>query len=63
MISVYDSNDVLLKEYTVKEDFTGYEFELREAVASIKAGLTEPKSMPLSESVKIMEIMDQLRNK
>lgn len=62
-ISVFDDNDVLLKEYGVPSQISGYEYEFAESVKAIEEGRIESYSMPLAESVKIMEIMDAVREK
>ena len=62
-VSVYDAGDKLLAHYDVPEQINGYEYEFSEAVRCIREGKTEPDSMPLAESVKVMEIMDSLRAK
>ena len=60
-ISVYDLGDKLVKRIEVPEQITGYEYQIREAMARIRAGQTEAESMPLDESIAVMERMDRLR--
>ncbi len=60
-ISVFDDEDNLIKKYDVPEQINGYEYELIECMDCVKKGLLEAKSMPLSETVYIMELMDGLR--
>lgn len=60
-ISVFDTADNLLQRVDVPEQITGYEYQIREAMARIRAGETEAASMPLSETVRVMEVMDRLR--
>ena len=60
-ISVYDLGDKLVKRIEVPGQITGYEYQIREAMARIRAGQTEAESMPLSESIAVMERMDRLR--
>ena len=60
-VSVFDVNDKLVERYDVPEQVNGYEYEFAEAVRCIGEGKTEPDSMPLAESVKVMEFMDSLR--
>ncbi|MBP5279605.1 MAG: Gfo/Idh/MocA family oxidoreductase [Erysipelotrichaceae bacterium] len=62
-ISVYDDNDVLLKNYVVPSQISGYEYEFEECVKAINEGRIESYSMPLDETVKILEIMDTVREK
>ncbi len=60
-ISVYDAGDNLLQYIPVPEQINGYEYQFAEAADCIEGGLLESKSMPLEETVKVMEIMDSLR--
>ena len=60
-ISVYNTSDQLVEKITVPEQITGYEYQIREAMARIRSGETESASMPLSESIAVMERMDALR--
>ncbi len=62
-ISVFDDNDVLLKSCEVPKQISGYEYEFAESVKCIKEGRIESYSMPLQESVEILEIMDAVREK
>ena len=61
-ISVYDTNDHLLAHYDVPQQINGYEYEFMEAVACISAGKLESDSMPMDDTVFMMEVMDSLRN-
>ena len=60
-VSVYDMADKLVAHYEVPGQVNGYEYEFAEAVRCIREGKIEPDSMPLAESVKVMEFMDSLR--
>lgn len=60
-VSVFDSDDRLLKATAVPKQITGYEYEVREALECIAGGKTESFSMPFAETVKVMRIMDSLR--
>ena len=60
-ISVYNLSDELVEKIEVPAQITGYEYQIREAMARIRAGQLEAASMPLSESVAVMERMDSLR--
>ncbi len=61
LIRVFDSDDVLVKSIEVPPQISGYEYEFLESVKAINEGRTESWSMPLSESIKVMEIMDGIR--
>ena len=60
-ISVYDLTDTLVKKIEVPAQITGYEYQIREAMARIRAGETESASMPLDTTIAVMERMDSLR--
>ncbi len=60
-ISVYDTEDNLLSFQEMPIDFSGYEYEFREAVRCIREGKIEADSMPLEDSIFMMDIMDQMR--
>lgn len=61
-ISVYNLSDELVEEISVPAQITGYEYQIREAMSRIRSGEIESISMPLSESIAVMERMDALRN-
>ena len=60
-ISVYDQGDNLVKFVAVPEQITGYEYQFAEAAECIAEGRLESKSMPMDDTVKVMEVMDGLR--
>lgn len=60
-ISVYDLSDQLIYHADVPEQISGYEYEMRECIHAVQAGKKESYSMPLSDTVMVMEKMDQLR--
>ena len=60
-IKVYDADDNLIKDVEIPKQITGYEYEVYECKKCLEEGRLEPDSMPLSETIKIMEIMDSIR--
>ena len=60
-VSVYDTNDQLLSHYDVPEQINGYEYQFRECAEALKLGKTESTSMPMDDTVYVMEFMDNLR--
>lgn len=60
-IKIYDTNGKLIREVGVPEQITGYEYEIRESISCIEEGKTECPSMPHTETVKMMRVMDELR--
>lgn len=61
-VKVYDVEDNLVKQIIFEYKITGYEYEFEESVACITEGAMESSSMPLEDSIKVMEIMDELRS-
>ena len=60
-ISVFNKERALIKETACPAQLTGYEYELIETADTIEAGKIECPSMPLSETVHMMELMDEIR--
>lgn len=60
-LSVYDTEDKLLATYDFSNQINGYEFQFAECAAALAAGKTEAPSMPMEDTVYVMEFMDNLR--
>ena len=60
-IFVYDTEDRLVRRMDVPKQISGYEYEVLECIDAVRSGEKESTSMPLSDTIKVMEIMDQLR--
>ena len=60
--SAYDDNGRLLKRVEVPPQVTGYEYELREAIRCISEGKTRTECITPEYSVKLMELMDRVRD-
>ena len=60
-VSAFDTQDQLIAHYDVPEQINGYEYQFAECVRAIEAGRIESWSMPLEDSVYMMELMDSLR--
>lgn len=60
-IKVYDTDDNLLKEVNVPSQISGYEYEVLECKKCLEEGRIESYSMPLDESIYMLEIEDGLR--
>ncbi len=61
LISVFDGEDRLVKRIEVPEQISGYEYQFLECIRKIEKGETESSSMPLSESIFVMEVTDAIR--
>ncbi len=60
-ISVFDQEDNLLKRIDVPEQISGYEYEFIESMEQIQKGEIESESMPLEDSIFVMEVADSIR--
>ncbi len=60
-VSVFDLEDRLVAHYEVPKQINGYEYQFAECVRALEEGRTESWSMPLADSVYVMEFMDNLR--
>ena len=60
-VSVFDTQDRLVTRYDVPKQINGYEYQFAECARALKEGRTESWSMPLADSVYMMEFMDNLR--
>lgn len=60
-VSVYDTADRLVQHIDVPKQVNGYEYEFAEAVTCIGAGKTESSSMPLEDTIFVMDVMDGIR--
>lgn len=57
----YDENHEQSAVYTCPPQITGYEYEVRAAMQAIRDGKVEPEDMPHIETLRIMGLLDQLR--
>ncbi|MBQ8823312.1 MAG: Gfo/Idh/MocA family oxidoreductase [Lachnospiraceae bacterium] len=60
-ISVFDQGDNLVKRIDVPKQISGYEYQFEECMKQIQLGETQSISMPLEDSVFVMDVMDSLR--
>ncbi len=60
-ISVFDLNDKLIKYVDVPEQISGYEYQFLECIEKIKNKEKESSSMPLDDSIFVMEVADTIR--
>ena len=51
----------VIEEIPVEPQITGYEYEVREVARCIENGIKEAPSMPHSETIKVLEEMDEIR--
>ena len=60
-VSVFDMQDRLIAHYDVPRQINGYEYQFAECARAVKEGRYESWSMPLEDSVYMMEFMDNIR--
>lgn len=62
-ISVFDTDDRLVKRMNMPAQISGYEYQIIESMEAIRRHKTQSDSMPLSDTVYVMEVMDEIRQK
>ena len=60
-VSVFDTEDRLIKYVEVPKQISGYEYQFIECMERIADREIESSSMPLDDSIFIMEVMDSIR--
>ncbi len=60
-IRVFDLDRKMTASYRVPEQINGYEYEVLACIEAIEAGKTECREMPHSETLRVMELMDDIR--
>ena len=58
---MYTPDREFVREITMPEQITGFEYEVRASMKAIREGKLECTEMPHEESIRIMEQMDGLR--
>lgn len=61
-VKIYNKDGILTQTIETSVSVNGYEYEVIECVDAILEGKTQVKSMPLSETIRIMGWMDSIRN-
>ncbi len=61
-LRAYDEDYRLIEHIERSPQVTGYEYEVRAIVEAIQMGATECPDMPHSETIRIMELMDDIRH-
>ena len=60
-IQVFNLDREMTAEYIVPEQINGYEYEVQACKRAIENGAVECEEMPHSETIRVMELMDQIR--
>lgn len=60
-IKVFDKDGVLVRDVEIPAQITGYEYEVLACMKAIAEGKPECEEMPHSETIRLMEIMDEAR--
>lgn len=61
-IRVFDLNRKMTARYRVPEQINGYEYELQACVQAVREGKTQCSQMPHEEILRVMRLMDSIRN-
>lgn len=61
-VTVYDNNRKVIKSVKAPKQISGYEYEVIASLGAIDRGQLECWEMPHAETVRIMRMMDELRN-
>lgn len=61
IIRVFDENKKLTAEYPAPEQINGYEYEVLACVRAIGEGRIECVEMPHSETLRLMDLLDEIR--
>ena len=61
-IKVYNKDRKIIRDLIVPEQISGYEYEILETIDCIRNGKLECPSMPHEDTLKMMHLMDGLRN-
>lgn len=62
-IRVFNADHQKIEAYMVPEQINGYEYELLSCMKAIEAGKTECEEMPHSETLRVMRLLDAIREK
>ena len=62
-VRVHAHDRVFVEEIAVPQQITGYEYQFVACKKAMAEGLLEPREMPLDETLYIMQLMDELRQK
>ena len=60
-IKVFNKDGALIQDLAIPEQITGYEYEVLACMKAISEGKLECEEMPHSETLRMMEIMDEAR--
>ncbi|WP_273385484.1 Gfo/Idh/MocA family protein [Bifidobacterium coryneforme] len=60
-LDLYDNTHEKIRSYPIPDQLTGYEYEVASAAEAILDGRTECPEMPHHDTLRIMELMDSIR--
>lgn len=60
-IKVFDKDGMLVRDVEIPTQITGYEYEVLACMKAISKGKIECEEMPHTETIRLMEIMDEAR--
>ena len=62
MVRVFNLERKIVAEYTAPTQITGYEYEVQSVMRAIRDGKLECPEMPHTEIIRMMQLMDSIRN-
>lgn len=60
-VALYDNQENLIEEFKGEFEVNGYEYEIREVQDCLRAGKKESEVIPLSDTLSVMKVMDEIR--
>lgn len=60
--TIYSKNHELVKQLHCPECINGYEYEVEASIKALQEGALEAPDMPHAETLRVMQILDELRN-
>lgn len=60
-LSIYSDNHVLIEEYELPQEKTGYEYEIEAWIAEIESNKGEFSLFPHQETLYVMEMIDKIK--
>ena len=62
-IDIYDNSHKPVRSIAVPPQLTGYEYEVADAANALLDGKLECEAMPHADTIRIMELMDAIRDR
>lgn len=60
-VAIYNNQGNIIEEHKSEFEINGYEYEIREVQDCLRAGKKESEVVPLSDTLSVMKVMDEIR--